>query len=59
MWTACEAELHNGIPATKPVELYIAWRRANDNPARRSILGTCLEYTSALRTQDVSGIDLG
>jgi DNA-binding transcriptional LysR family regulator len=37
------------VPATKPVELYIAWRRENDNPARQSILEACLEYTRALR----------
>lgn len=30
--------------AGKPVELHIAWKRDNENPARKSVLDACLEY---------------
>ncbi|MGH8293881.1 MAG: LysR substrate-binding domain-containing protein [Steroidobacteraceae bacterium] len=28
----------------RPVELHIAWKRDNDNPARQTVLEACLEY---------------
>ena len=28
----------------RPVELHIAWKPDNDNPARKSVLEACLEY---------------
>lgn len=30
--------------AARPVELFIAWKRDNDNPARQNVLDTCLDY---------------
>jgi|JRYD01.1.fsa_nt_gb DNA-binding transcriptional LysR family regulator len=30
--------------ASKQVELHIAWKRDNDNPARQTVLDTCLKY---------------
>ena len=31
--------------ASESVELYVAWRRLNDNPARQRVLDACLEYS--------------
>jgi DNA-binding transcriptional LysR family regulator len=33
--------------SARPVELYMAWKRDNDNPAHQSVLDTCLEYCRA------------
>lgn len=32
------------IRSASPVELYIAWKRDNDNPARERVVEACLEY---------------
>jgi DNA-binding transcriptional LysR family regulator len=34
--------------SVQPVDLYIAWKREDDNPARQSVLDTCLEYSKSL-----------
>lgn len=36
--------------AARPVELFIAWKRDNDNPARQSVLDTCLEFCRTRKT---------
>jgi DNA-binding transcriptional LysR family regulator len=33
--------------AARLVELYLTWKRENDNPARKSVLDTCLEFCRA------------
>jgi DNA-binding transcriptional LysR family regulator len=35
----------------RSVELYVAWKSDNDNPARQSVLDACLEYTRAVRVK--------
>ncbi len=32
------------IRSARPVELYIAWKRNNDNPARERVVEACIEY---------------
>ncbi|MBS0364342.1 MAG: LysR family transcriptional regulator [Proteobacteria bacterium] len=34
----------------RPVELYIAWKPDNDNPARQKVVEACLEYTRSAVT---------
>lgn len=40
------------VRTTRPAELYIAWRRENDNPARQSVLEACLEHIGGLRSDE-------
>jgi DNA-binding transcriptional LysR family regulator len=41
----------------QPVELYVAWKPDNDNPARQRVLDACLEYTrSAKSSRGQSGV---
>jgi hypothetical protein len=41
----------------QPVELYVAWKSDNDNPARQRVLDACLEYTrSAKSNRGQSGV---
>ncbi|MBW8078761.1 MAG: LysR family transcriptional regulator [Gallionella sp.] len=35
----------NNLRMSESVELYLAWRRQNDNPARQRVLDACLEYS--------------
>ena len=37
------------LRSKQSVELYVAWKSDNDNPARHSVLEVCLEYTRATR----------
>ena len=39
------------VRSMQPVELYVAWKSDNDNPARQSVLDACLEYTRAVRVK--------
>lgn len=36
--------------SARRVELYIAWRRDSDNPARKSVLDACLDYCRSRRS---------
>ncbi len=37
----------------RPVELYVAWKSDNDNPARESVLEACLEYARTVRLKRI------
>lgn len=39
--------------AMQPVELYVAWKSDNDNPARESVLEACLEYARTVRLKRI------
>ena len=39
------------LRSMQPVELYVAWKADNDNPARQSVLEACLEYARAIRVK--------
>jgi DNA-binding transcriptional LysR family regulator len=37
------------LRSMQSVELYVAWKSDNENPARQSVLDACLEYTRTVR----------
>jgi DNA-binding transcriptional LysR family regulator len=37
------------LRSLQSVELYVAWRSDNDNPARQRVLEACLEYTRTVK----------
>lgn len=37
----------------RPVELFVAWKSDNDNPARESVLEACLEYARTVRLRRI------
>ena len=43
------------LRSMQSVELYVAWKSDNGNPAMKSVLEACLEYTRAVRLKRKTG----